>query len=424
MGDLQKYNDKDVPDLFKTAELLHRSGMFPSARSAAGIFCICEYGRELNIPPVMSLQSISVVKGRLCMSSGAMLTLASRNGVRMEVIEETSTKCALKFIKGDVTYVSSFTMTEAREAGLVKKDSAWEKYPKDLLFARAVTRGIRRINPGAILGLYDPEEIASIPSESTPEKSTQSEIHKTLPDEPVDSDDFLSDDTDTSAVDEPGVTGEGGDGISDDVSEDETIPEYPASDSTPKLPVEGDARPPSKQDDGRISNAEAAVKMLRNARKGPAITDPQMKRIHAILSHSGFAPLYDFFKMYLFKIGYLNNPKTLKKATTVLLAKKIMDDFNMHIRNIFSIQQFHDPMKKHFTTITKKSQVKLLLGMGGFIHELASTPSKITEESTDKQLNDYFGLFLTTLLHQKDPGVDQMYKMLTTSKDLIKEGKK
>jgi hypothetical protein len=51
-------------------------------------------------------------------------------------------------------------MKEAQAAGLTGKDN-WKKYPSDMLFARAISRGARRFAPGIFGGspVYTPDEM-------------------------------------------------------------------------------------------------------------------------------------------------------------------------------------------------------------------------------------------------------------------------
>ena len=141
------------------AKELASSRLFPSVSSPAEVFAVIEYGRELGIPPVMALQSISVVKGRLCPTGQLMLAIARRNGVKWQVEHEDEQECRIRFSRDDMTYVSVFTIDEAKRAGLIKEDSNWAKYPRDMLFWRAVARGLRRIAPDLMLGGYLPEEL-------------------------------------------------------------------------------------------------------------------------------------------------------------------------------------------------------------------------------------------------------------------------
>ena len=64
------------------------------------------------------------------------------------------------FESGALRGQAGFTMAEALAAGLTGKDN-WKKYPSDMLFARAISRGARRFAPGIFGGspVYTPDEM-------------------------------------------------------------------------------------------------------------------------------------------------------------------------------------------------------------------------------------------------------------------------
>lgn len=150
---------RDDVGLIRISEVLFKSGMFPLVKNAAGAFCITQYGAELGIGPMTSLQCISIVQGRLCMSAAMMLSLGIKSGVQYAILKHTNEECQIKFSRGSTEFVSSFSIADAKQAGIYRDQSGWTKYPQDMLFWRAVTRGLRRVAPDVILGLYAKEEL-------------------------------------------------------------------------------------------------------------------------------------------------------------------------------------------------------------------------------------------------------------------------
>ena len=159
--------------LQKVAQGLFQSGMFPNAKNAYGAFAIVEYGHELGIPPMMALKNINIISGQLACNAQLMLSLAMQRGVTYKVIKETDKGAEIIFKRGDSEYTATFTEEDCKLAGLAGKDN-WKKYGKDMMFWRCVARGLRRIAPDAILGLYTKDEISNgeivdvIPSEILP----------------------------------------------------------------------------------------------------------------------------------------------------------------------------------------------------------------------------------------------------------------
>jgi hypothetical protein len=146
--------------LQKVADGLFKSGMFPNAKNTFGAYAIVQYGHELGIPPMMALKNINIISGQLACNAQLMLSMAMSRGVTYKVIKETDKGAEIEFKRGDITYVASFTEEDAKAAGLTGKDN-WKKYARDMYFWRAAAKGIRRISPDAVLGLYTKDEISN-----------------------------------------------------------------------------------------------------------------------------------------------------------------------------------------------------------------------------------------------------------------------
>src|SRR5574343_993514 len=153
-----KYDPQESLTLQKVSEGLFASGLFPNAKNKFGAFAIVQYGRELGIPPMMSLKNINLISGQLACNAQLMLTLALQKGVTYEVLEEGEKGAKIRFRRNGTTYEASFTEHDAQAAGLVGKDN-WRKYPRDMYFWRAVAKGVRRIAQDATMRLYTTEEI-------------------------------------------------------------------------------------------------------------------------------------------------------------------------------------------------------------------------------------------------------------------------
>ena len=52
----------------------------------------------------------------------------------------------------------SFTWKDAEGQGLITKDN-WKHMPREMLFARALSKGANRIGPDLLLGLYMTDEL-------------------------------------------------------------------------------------------------------------------------------------------------------------------------------------------------------------------------------------------------------------------------
>lgn len=153
------YDPNKSLSLMKVGDGLFKSGLFPNAKNGYGAYAIVQYGYELGIGPMMALKNINIISGQVACNAQLMLTLALKKGVTYHVLEEGDKGAKIRFKRGDVEYVSTFTEDDAKAAGLLGKDN-WKKYPRDMYFWRAAAKGVRRVAPDAVMGLYTAEEIS------------------------------------------------------------------------------------------------------------------------------------------------------------------------------------------------------------------------------------------------------------------------
>jgi len=146
-----------------------QSGMFSDTKQLSQAIVKIQAGRELGLPPVYSMQNINMIRNRLTTSANTMAMLIKKSGrYNYRIKEHTDRSCTIVFYELDgekwiEVGESTFTLEDAKRADLVKPDSGWMKYPRAMLFSRAISQGARLYCPDAIGGIYTDEEIRSIP---------------------------------------------------------------------------------------------------------------------------------------------------------------------------------------------------------------------------------------------------------------------
>jgi hypothetical protein len=145
------------------------SGLFPDLKTLYQAQVKVTAGRALGLDPVTSAALLNIIRGRVVMAAQLMAALIKRGGkYDYAVIRLDSTGCELVFTQGGREIGrSAFTEEDARRAGLVKGDN-YHRYPEDMYFARALSRGARRFCPDALLGAYVPGEVEPCPEQATP----------------------------------------------------------------------------------------------------------------------------------------------------------------------------------------------------------------------------------------------------------------
>ena len=145
------------------------SGMFPDLKTLYQAQVKVTAGRALGLDPVTSAALLNIIRGRVVMSAQLMAALIKRGGkYDYAVIRVDPKGCELVFTKGGREIGrSAFTEEDARRAGLTKGDN-YRRFPEDMYFARALSRGARRFCPDALLGAYVPGEVEPCPEQATP----------------------------------------------------------------------------------------------------------------------------------------------------------------------------------------------------------------------------------------------------------------
>lgn len=150
--------------LTKAASALQKSGYFKDVVSEAQAIVKVMAGAELGLPPFASMTGIHIIQGKPALGANVVATLV-KNDPRYDyqVVRADNDVCTLAWFEhGKKMGESGFTMVEAKAAELTGKDN-WRKFPSDMLFARAITRGARRFAPGIFGGapVYTPEELGA-----------------------------------------------------------------------------------------------------------------------------------------------------------------------------------------------------------------------------------------------------------------------
>src|SRR5579859_3708332 len=129
-------------------------------------------GQEIGFGPMASLTAIQVIKGKPCVSAGAMAALIKASGrYDYKTVQRDLRGARIMFYeKGEPVGEAEFTAQDAQQAGLLppKPDSGWHRYPKAMLWARAISDGFKRFCGDLTMGnqVYTAEEVGGEPSEA------------------------------------------------------------------------------------------------------------------------------------------------------------------------------------------------------------------------------------------------------------------
>jgi len=147
--------------VMELAAVIAGSRDFPDCRTPEKAAVRILAGREMGVSPIASVIGIRVNAGRVSMDATLMAGCIKRSGrYDYKVSAHTNDVCALVFFEnGETAGESAFSMTDAKQAGLEKKDT-WKGYPRNMLFARALSNGARWYCAGIFGGsIYTHEEL-------------------------------------------------------------------------------------------------------------------------------------------------------------------------------------------------------------------------------------------------------------------------
>lgn len=151
-----------LDDAIKIGEIVAASKMFPEIQDKARAVVAILAGRELGIPPMASLRGIHVIKGKVELGAGLLAAMIRKSRrYDYKVLQAWDHLCELIWYdNGEEIGRSHFTIDDAKRAKLIKPDSNWEKFPKAMLFARALSAGQKLYAPDVGFGaVYAPGEI-------------------------------------------------------------------------------------------------------------------------------------------------------------------------------------------------------------------------------------------------------------------------
>lgn len=145
------------------AKKLASSDLVPKdfKNNPANCFIAIQWGKDLGLAPLQATQNIAVINGRPALWGDAVpaLVIASKQCeyINMTFENQTAT-CKVKRIN-QPEHISTFSMQQAKTAGLTEKGGPWKQYPERMLSNRARAFALRDVFPDVLKGLYTAEEL-------------------------------------------------------------------------------------------------------------------------------------------------------------------------------------------------------------------------------------------------------------------------
>jgi hypothetical protein len=123
----------------------------------ATILSVMLLARELGVSPIQSISGgIANIQGKFEISARLMNQLIRKHGHQIAIVLSNEQICKIWTKRKDTgeEHEESYHIEEAARAGLIKDGGGWKKNPKDMLFARCISRLARRVYPDCLGGCY------------------------------------------------------------------------------------------------------------------------------------------------------------------------------------------------------------------------------------------------------------------------------
>lgn len=163
----------NMSEAMQLAEMLAGSTLVPKdyQRNPSNIMVAIIWGSEIGLAPLQALQNVSVINGRPSIWGDAALALVRGHPACVSVREgvdgegDARTGWCEVTRRGEEPQRRTFSVDDAKKAGLWEKQGPWQQYPARMLQLRARGFALRDVFPDALRGVITTEEARDTPPE-------------------------------------------------------------------------------------------------------------------------------------------------------------------------------------------------------------------------------------------------------------------
>ena len=177
MNKLINKTPEDLKVYLDMADRLSKADLVPAAYKGKpnNILVAIQWGMELGLSPMRSLQSIAIINGKASMYGDELLAMVKSHPAFLGIHEEVKNDVATCTIKRDVrgkeeVTTRTFSKEDAVTSKLWKKPGPWTQYPQVMLKHRARGFALRDAFPDAIKGIITYEELRDYPQDNREEQ--------------------------------------------------------------------------------------------------------------------------------------------------------------------------------------------------------------------------------------------------------------
>jgi hypothetical protein len=170
------FTPTNLTEAMTFCEMLASSNMVPKdyIGKPQNILVAIQWGMELGLAPMQSLNSITVINGRPSVWGDALMALVQSSPVYEDIeeyMEDEGTPNPVAVCvatrKGHKPVTAKFSVEDAKRAGLWGKNT-WASYPRRMLQHRARGFALRSAFADVLKGMISTEELQDYPDEAKP----------------------------------------------------------------------------------------------------------------------------------------------------------------------------------------------------------------------------------------------------------------
>lgn len=164
---------KDISLSTSVEDLIKSDGLPKGVDSKEKFLLLAQYGKELGWDPMTSVNSISLIRGKMTIASSMLGALLKNNGYEFlwlkdyepddndpeKIVSEIQLFWWSKTLKREFSQKFKTSWNELVLAGLPDSNPTYNKYPKAMLRARCMAFAVRAIAPQVLAGSYTDMEI-------------------------------------------------------------------------------------------------------------------------------------------------------------------------------------------------------------------------------------------------------------------------
>lgn len=164
---LAAFTPVNLTEAVALSKMMAMSDMVPKdyIKKPGNILLAMQFGAEVGLAPLQSLQSIAVINGRPALWGDGALALVQGHPDFQDIIEETKGTTAFCTIKrrGRTPVTRSFSDDDAHKAGLLNKSGPWTNYRARMRAMRARGFALRDSFADVLKGISIAEEAMDVP---------------------------------------------------------------------------------------------------------------------------------------------------------------------------------------------------------------------------------------------------------------------